>query len=64
MISGERGDQLKPLHSAVTASSVQQDIIEGNKEISLSPLIYRQWFTVLHATQLLGSWYHRDEKDL
>lgn len=64
MISGERDEQLKPLHSAVTASSVQQGIIEGNKEILLSPLIYLQWLTVLHATQLLGSWYHGDEKDL
>lgn len=41
MISCEEYDQLKLLHAAVTASSVQQGFIGGDKEILLlSSIIY------------------------
>lgn len=58
MISCEEYDQLKQLHAAVTASSVQQGFIGADKEILLlSSIIYRlDCITFLDATQLWGSW--------
>lgn len=66
MISCEEYDQLKQLHAAVTASSVQQGFIGADKEILLlSSIIYRlDCITFLDATQLRGSWRHRGDWDL
>ena len=67
MISCEEHDQLKPLHAAAAAASLQQQgFIDGDKEILLlSSIIYVvDCVTFLDATQLWGSWRRRGEWNL